>query len=72
MAGFGNEPFTSFSDPALTTVDQFSLTMGRITAELFFEHFKTGPDQKQLPQKTVLKPELIIRGSSLKRDFDKE
>ncbi|MBC3541181.1 LacI family DNA-binding transcriptional regulator [Rufibacter sediminis] len=71
LAGFGNEPFTSFSDPALTTVDQFSLTMGRITAELFFEHFKTGPDQKLVPQKTVLKPELIIRGSSLKADAPK-
>ncbi|KAA3437214.1 LacI family DNA-binding transcriptional regulator [Rufibacter hautae] len=68
IAGFGNEPFTSFSDPALTTVDQFSLTMGRITAELFFEHFKTAPDEKLVPQKTVLKPELIIRGSSLKAD----
>ncbi|WP_192820317.1 LacI family DNA-binding transcriptional regulator [Rufibacter sp. LB8] len=66
LAGFGNEPFTSFSDPALTTVDQFSLTMGRITAELFFENFKSGPDKKLVPQKTVLKPELIIRGSSLK------
>ncbi|RNI22074.1 LacI family DNA-binding transcriptional regulator [Rufibacter latericius] len=72
LAGFGNEPFTSFSEPALTTVDQFSLTMGRITAELFFEHFKTGPDQKLVPQKTVLKPELIIRGSSLKKDYKPE
>ncbi|RNI28289.1 LacI family transcriptional regulator [Rufibacter immobilis] len=68
LAGFGNEPFTSFSDPALTTVDQFSLTMGRITAELFFESFKTEPDKKLVPQKTVLKPELIIRGSSLKTE----
>nr|WP_082883143.1 LacI family DNA-binding transcriptional regulator [Rufibacter roseus] len=66
LAGFGNEPFTSFSDPALTTVDQFSLTMGRITAELFFENFKQSGDNKLVPQKTVLKPELIIRGSSLK------
>jgi LacI family transcriptional regulator len=65
LAGFGNEPFTSFSDPALTTVDQFSLTMGKITAELFFEHLKAG-DRKLVPQKTVLKPELIVRESSLR------
>ncbi|WP_207433284.1 LacI family DNA-binding transcriptional regulator [Sabulibacter ruber] len=71
LAGFGNEPFTSFSDPALTTVDQFSLTMGRITAELFFEHFKAG-DKKLVPQKTVLKPELIIRGSSLRNPSKKK
>ncbi|GAB2533114.1 LacI family DNA-binding transcriptional regulator [Rufibacter soli] len=69
LAGFGNEPFTSFSDPALTTVDQFSLTMGRITAELFFENFKTG-EKKIVPQKTVLKPELIIRSSTLRRPVD--
>ncbi|QHL86739.1 substrate-binding domain-containing protein [Nibribacter ruber] len=68
LAGFGNEPFTSFSEPGLTTVDQFSLTMGRITAELFFEHFKAGTDKKLVPQKTVLKPELVVRGSSLKAD----
>ncbi|GAA4300269.1 LacI family DNA-binding transcriptional regulator [Nibribacter koreensis] len=68
LAGFGNEPFTSFSEPALTTVDQFSLTMGRITAELFFEHFKAGPEKKLVPQKTVLKPELVVRGSSLKAE----
>ncbi|MGV3540967.1 MAG: LacI family DNA-binding transcriptional regulator [Rufibacter sp.] len=66
LAGFGNEPFTSFSDPALTSVNQFSLTMGRITAELFFEHLRAGADKNLVPQKTVLKPELIIRDSSLK------
>lgn len=66
LAGFSNDPFTSFTDPPLTTVDQLSLTMGRRTAELFFQQLKT-TDKKAVPQKTVLKPELIIRKSSLKK-----
>ena len=65
LAGFSNDPFTSFTDPALTTVDQFSLTMGKRTAELFFEHLKAD-DKNIVPQKIVLKPELIIRESSLR------
>lgn len=66
LAGFSNDPFTSFTDPALTTVDQFSITMGKKTAEIFFEQLKSG-DKKAVPQKIVLKPELIVRESSLKR-----
>ncbi|WP_018479505.1 LacI family DNA-binding transcriptional regulator [Pontibacter roseus] len=66
LAGFSNEPFTSFTDPTLTTVDQRSIKMGNITAELFFEHFKSG-DKAFVPQKTVLKPELIIRNSTLRK-----
>ncbi len=65
LAGFSNEPFTSFTDPPLTTVDQFSIYMGNITAELFFEQLKATKNFK--PQKTVLKPALIVRESSMKR-----
>ncbi|GAB3821998.1 hypothetical protein GCM10028895_25350 [Pontibacter rugosus] len=67
LAGFSNDPFTSFTDPPLTTVDQLSITMGRRTAELFFQQLKAG-DKQFIPQKTVLKPELVIRKSSLKKE----
>ncbi|AKD03731.1 LacI family DNA-binding transcriptional regulator [Pontibacter korlensis] len=67
LAGFSNDPFTSFTDPPLTTVDQLSITMGKRTAELFFQQLKSD-DSNFIPQKTVLKPELIIRKSSLKKD----
>jgi LacI family transcriptional regulator len=67
LAGFSNEPFTSFTDPTLTSVDQRSIRMGNITAELFFEHLKAG-DKGVVPQKTVLKPELIIRKSTLRKE----
>jgi LacI family transcriptional regulator len=71
LAGFSNDPFTSFTDPPLTSVDQLSVTMGNITAELFFEHFRPR-DKKFVPQKTILKPELIIRQSSLKKPLPPE
>lgn len=66
LFGFGNEPFTSFTDPPLSTVDQTSIAMGHVTAELFFELLKADP-KKFIPQKSVLKPELIIRASSQKK-----
>jgi LacI family transcriptional regulator len=66
LAGFGNEPFTSFTEPTLTTIDQRNIVMGRVTAETFFELLKSDP-KKIIPQKTVLKPELIIRQSTLKK-----
>lgn len=64
LAGFSNDPFTSFTDPPLTTVDQLSKTMGNIVAELFFDQLKS---KSAITQKVVLKPELIVRESSLKR-----
>lgn len=68
LAGFGNEPFTSFTDPPITTVDQKSIPMGRITAETFFE-LLNGEKNNNIPQKTVLKPELIIRKSTQKNNL---
>lgn len=67
LAGFGNEPFTSFTFPPITTVDQKSIPMGRVTAETFFELLKSD-GKKGNNQKTVLKPELIIRESTQKRN----
>ncbi len=63
LAGFGNEPFTSFTEPAITTVDQKSIPMGKITAETFFELLNS-TNVDSVAKKTILKPELIIRGSS--------
>jgi LacI family transcriptional regulator len=63
LAGFGNEPFTSFTDPPITTVDQKSIPMGRLAAETFFDLLNS--QQKILGfNKTVLKPELVIRKST--------
>lgn len=66
LVAFSNEPFTSFTDPALSTVDQHSMRMGNAAAQIFLEEI-TSENEKFIPQKIVLKPELIIRASSLRK-----
>ncbi|HEU5289083.1 MAG TPA: LacI family DNA-binding transcriptional regulator [Cyclobacteriaceae bacterium] len=66
LVGFSNESFTSFSEPTLTTVDQHSMRMGNAAAEIFLEQIANG-NKVFIPKKTVLKPDLIIRNSSLKK-----
>lgn len=66
LAGFGNESFTEFSEPALTTVNQMSIEMGNKAANLFFEMLEQGLE-KFTAQKIVLKPEVLIRASSIKQ-----
>jgi LacI family transcriptional regulator len=66
LVGFSNEPFTMFSDPPLTSVDQHSMRMGNIASEIFLEEIKASPLDKFIPRKIVLNPELIVRQSSLK------
>jgi LacI family transcriptional regulator len=65
LAGFGNEPFTSFTDPTLTTIDQLSFPMGNAAAKLFFDQLAGGTIYH--PQKVILLPELVIRQSSLQK-----
>jgi LacI family transcriptional regulator len=65
IVGFSNEPFTSFSDPPLTTIDQQSMRIGKTTAEIFLEQIASNGTYE--PKRVVLTPELIIRQSSLKK-----
>ena len=66
IVGFSNEPFTSFTEPSLSVVDQHSMRMGNAAAEIFLEEM-AAKDKKFIPQKIVLKPELIIRQSSQRK-----
>jgi LacI family transcriptional regulator len=66
LVAFSNEPFTEFTDPALTTVDQHSVRMGKAAAEIFLNEINKS-DKKSVPQKIVLTPELIVRGSSVRK-----
>lgn len=65
LAGFGNEPLTSFTEPMLTTVEQHSEEMGQLAGKLFLEMLE---DKNKVfsPRKIVLSPELVIRDSSRK------
>ncbi|HEC41757.1 MAG TPA: LacI family transcriptional regulator [Bacteroides sp.] len=62
VAGFANEPFTELLE--LTTVDQQSTEMGKTAARLLFEGIESMPDKTN--KEIVIKPELIIRNSTLK------
>jgi LacI family transcriptional regulator len=66
LVGFSNETFTSFTEPSLSTVEQHSMRIGNAAAEIFLEEIAAGNTSKFIPQKVVLKPELIIRDSSLR------
>jgi LacI family transcriptional regulator len=66
LVGFSNESFTSFTEPPLTTVEQHSMRIGNAAAEIFLEEI-AAKNKKFIPQKIVLKPELIIRQSSLRK-----
>jgi LacI family transcriptional regulator len=65
LIGFSNEPFTYLTEPSLSTIEQHSMRMGNAAAEIFLEEINN-KDKKFIPQKIVLKPELIIRKSSVK------
>lgn len=66
LVGFSNEAFMSFTSPTLTTVEQHSIRMGNAAAEIFLEEIAAG-NKKFIPQKIVLKPELVVRESSMKK-----
>jgi LacI family transcriptional regulator len=66
LVGFSAETFMSFTEPSLTTVDQHSMRIGNAAAEIFLEEI-AARNTKFIPQKIVLKPELIIRDSSLRK-----
>jgi len=63
IVGFSNEPFTRFMELSMTTVNQFPIEMGKMTARIFLEQVNH-PDSIKTEKKVVLEPELIIRKSS--------
>ncbi|TGD78262.1 LacI family DNA-binding transcriptional regulator [Hymenobacter wooponensis] len=63
FACFSNEPFTTMTQPQMTVVDQRAEQMGETAVRLFLQLLKRGP--AYMPPHLILKPELIIRDSSL-------
>ncbi len=61
VAGFGNDPFTSYITPTMTSIDQKSIEMGRSAALLFLEELKSKPKEHR---KVLLAPGMIIREST--------
>lgn len=68
VIGFANEAFGEFITPSLSTVDQQTIKMGEESAKCFFELLENKNFYKEPVEKRILKPELIFRESSLKRN----
>jgi len=63
LVGFSDEPFTSYTTPSISTVNQNSKQIGQLAAKAFLNRMKNL--EKESPINIVnLKPELIIRASS--------
>jgi LacI family transcriptional regulator len=67
ISGYSNEPFAALINPKLTTVEQFSKEMGRSAAKLLLEDIDA-ESEELVPRKITLKPKLIVRESTVKRE----
>lgn len=65
ITGFANEPWDSFFDPPLTSIDQHAFETGKQAAILLLQQIES-KDAAFVPRTIMLSPELIIRKSSLK------
>ena len=65
IACFSNDPFTAMTQPQITVIDQRPEQMGETAVRLFLQLLKRGP--AYTPPHLMLKPELVIRTSSLHR-----
>ena len=63
--GFSNEPFTSYLNPGISSVDQSSIIMGHTAGELVLEQIKSSNSEFSA-KNIILNPTLIIRNSSKK------
>ncbi|MBF9141143.1 LacI family DNA-binding transcriptional regulator [Hymenobacter properus] len=63
LVGFGNETFSSLTEPKLTTIDQRCEEMGGAAIRLLLEMIQHDT-QTRTPRKIVLRPELLKRASS--------
>ena len=65
VVGFSDNPESAYIGPGLTTIRQPTLEMGKMTARSILQLID-GEEDFHLPGETILKTELIVRGSSMK------
>ena len=66
ILGYANEAFTELTSPSITTIDQFSVYMGRTVADLYFKEIEN-KDTLVVPKTISIKPKLIIRSSTSRK-----
>ncbi|WP_432736894.1 LacI family DNA-binding transcriptional regulator [Maridesulfovibrio sp. FT414] len=67
LAGFSGSPESALVEPALTTISQPAFEMGRTAATLLFKQLNSD-DENFAPETVTLETELLIRGSSRKKE----
>lgn len=67
FAGFNNDPSACIIEPNLTTINYKGYEMGEVSARLLINHLVNNQDM-QLTHSLILRHELIIRESSLKKE----
>jgi LacI family repressor for deo operon, udp, cdd, tsx, nupC, and nupG len=65
ICGYSNEAFTEITSPSITTIDQFSVYMGKTVANLYFQEMDN-KDTEVIPKIISIKPKLIVRSSTRK------
>lgn len=63
VCGYSNEDFTEITSPSITTIDQFSVYMGKTVANLYFQEMDN-TDTAVVPKVISIKPKLIVRSST--------
>lgn len=63
ICGYANEAFTEITNPSITTIDQFSVHMGKTIADLYFAEMENG-EEVSTPKVISIKPQVIIRSST--------
>jgi LacI family transcriptional regulator len=66
IAGFNNDPISRMVEPNITTINYPSYQMGEIAATHLINHLKGGVTI-ETTNKIILKSELLVRESTLKR-----
>jgi LacI family repressor for deo operon, udp, cdd, tsx, nupC, and nupG len=66
ICGYSNEPFTEITSPSITTIDQYSINMGKTIANLYFQEMEAA-EQITVPRIVSIKPKLIVRKSTARR-----
>ncbi len=67
ICGFSNELYTEIVTPSISTVNQFSLKMGQVATNLFFDSLNKKLTNDNKPVTVIITPELIIRQSSSRK-----
>lgn len=66
ICGYSNEDFTEITSPSITTIDQFSMYMGKTIANMYFEEMENNTTV-MIPKIISIKPKLIIRSSTRRK-----